>query len=101
DAVVGAEVERAIDIDQVAGSRTIGAGVDVLDHRGTGCRAIALPKLVSVRAVVRTEVERAADAGQADAPATGMRAGGSGVEVLHQRGVVAAPIRGPKLPAME
>src|SRR5581483_2054809 len=54
---------REAEVDPVAAAR-----VDVLDHRGAGGRAVALPQLVAVDAVVAREVQRAAHGPEADDP---------------------------------
>ena len=53
--------------DQIGGPRAVEAGTDVFHEHGAVGRAVALPQLDAVAAVVRNEEERAADRGEARA----------------------------------
>ena len=66
DAVVGPEVEDAVDGGDPLDVARAGSGVDVLDHPRSPRRAVASPELVAVaaRAVLGAEVEGPADVGE-------------------------------------
>src|SRR5262245_8278119 len=94
-AVVGAEEQRTMDIRQIAGTGAAD-GPDVLDQRGSGGSAVALPKLRVVVGPLSTEVQRAADVGQI-ARIGAVRAG---QDVAHQHGSGGRTVAFPKLVAM-
>src|SRR5205085_483595 len=51
-AVAGGEEQGAVDVGQGVGVGAGVPGVDVSDHHGAGCGAVALPKFVAVNPVV-------------------------------------------------
>ena len=63
-AIVGPEVEDAVDGGDPADVARAGPRVDVLDHPRSPLRAIASPELVAVDAVIGAEVEGPADVGE-------------------------------------
>src|SRR5206468_103048 len=73
-----------------------GAGVDVLDQRGAGGGAVALPQLEAVGAVVGAEEQRAADGGQVRGEGTV----GAAVDVLEQHGAGGGAVALPQLDAV-
>src|ERR671922_98387 len=87
------EKESPADVGQVVGVRAARTGVDVLDQRGVGSRAIALPQLGSAGPVVRVEEERAVDIGQV----VGDRADQTGVYVLDEGGARGRAVALPQL----
>src|SRR5206468_3423247 len=78
------------------------ARVDVLDHRGAGGGAVALPKLPAVDAVAGPEDERPARGRQFACVFVGVgEAGAARVDVLDHRGAGGGAVALPKLPAVD
>src|SRR5262249_41796599 len=80
---------------QGAGERAIGARVDGLDQGGAGGRAVSLPQLPSVGAVLGREEERPVHVRQV----AGRRTGIAGVDVLDQGGTGLGGVAPPQLVA--
>src|SRR3984957_181861 len=63
-AIVGLEVDRAVDVCQLREKGWEGSawpGIDILDHHCPGGGPVRLPQLDAMHAVVGCEVERAVD----------------------------------------
>ena len=57
----GAEEQRAVDVGEIVGIRAAACPDDVLDQHRAGRRAVALPQLIAVGAVIGGEEQRAVD----------------------------------------
>src|SRR6185369_6612580 len=90
------EVERAVELGELARARAARSGIDVLDQDRARRGAVALPQLGAVNTIVGLEVEGRADRRQAvgGAAVAGSLADG-GIDVLDHhragRGPVALP----------
>src|SRR5262249_12043379 len=83
-----------------AGVGAPAAGVDLLDQYGAGCRAVALPQLLPVRAIAGRKEQRAVHVREPEQAGVVGRAGAAGVDVLDQDGPGGAAVALPQLPPL-
>src|SRR5205807_2525563 len=95
-AVIGTEEERIIDDEELTGITTAWSGIDVLNHDRAGRRAVGLPKLLPVGAIVCCEKDLSIDFREVE----GEGIAWSRVDICYHDGAGRRAIGLPKLTSM-